>query len=130
GSLAGRSGVTEPATVAALGRSERGVGLLDPATAREAGNRVSEFGDVGWGDSNYHRGGRHLHPFDWVRLQEPGHEHLDTHSIRDGERKRREEVLLIEGHVAPWQAVYAEVNLVWCRSEVAVWVVSHRKGLI
>src|SRR5207302_8396964 len=102
GSLAGRGRVAEPVTVAALGRSGGGVGLLDPARAREEGDRVSELGDVGWSNSNHHCGGGLLYPFDWVRLQEPGCEDLDTHSIQDGEAKRREEVLLVGGHVAPW----------------------------
>ena len=112
GGFADVSRVAEPVTVAALGRSGRGVGLFDPAGVREEGDRVSKFGDVGWGDSNYHRGGRLLCPFDGIRLQEPGYEDLDTHSIRDGEGERREEVLLVGGHVAPWQVVYGEVDLV------------------
>src|SRR5207302_621737 len=106
------------------------MGLLDPAGAREEGDRVSEFGDVGRGNSNHHRGGGLLHPFYWVMLQEPGCKDLDTDGIRDGEGECREEILLVGGHVAPWQAVYGEVNLVWGRSEGAVWVVSHGKGLI
>ena len=97
GSLAGRGRVAKPVTVTALRRSGRGVGLLDLARAREQGDRVCEFGDVCWGDSNYHRCGMLLRPFDWVRLQEPGCEDLDPHSIRDGEGERREEVLLSGG---------------------------------
>ena len=83
GCLAGRDGVAKPVAVVVLGGSGRGVGLFDPMGAREEGDRISEFGDISWGDSNYHRGGGLLHPFDWVRLQEPGCEDLDTHSIRD-----------------------------------------------
>src|SRR5207237_6222728 len=118
--LAGGRGVAKPVAVAALGRSGRGVGFLNPTGAGEEGDRVSELGDVGRGYSNHHRGGGLFLPFAWVRLQEPGREDLDAHSIRDGEGECREEVLLVLGHIAPWQAVYGEADLVWGWSEGAV----------
>src|SRR5437588_996505 len=105
------------------------MGLLDLAGAREEGDRVSELGDVGRGDSNHHQSGGLLRPFDWVRLQEPGCEDRNTHRIRDGEGEHREVVLLVRGHVPPWQAVYGKFDLVWGRFEGAVRVVSHGEGL-
>src|SRR5207237_9854975 len=102
----------------------RGVGLFDPAGAREEGDRVSELGDVCRGDSHHHRCGGLLRPFDWVRLEEPGCEDLDAHSIRDWEGESREEVLLVGGHVAPWQVMYSQVDLIWGVSEGAVRVVA------
>src|SRR5205807_963404 len=100
--------------------------------AGEKRDRVSEFGDVGWGDSNNHRGGGLFCPFGRVRLQEPGGKYFDAHGIRDGEGQCREKIFLVGGHVlvACGQAVYGEVDLVWGRSKGAMGVVSYREGLV
>src|SRR5205807_5293101 len=86
--------------------------------------------DVGRKNCKHDGGGCFFCLFDWVSWYEFIFFFQAEDGIRDGEGECREEVLLVGGHVAPWQAVYGEVDLVWGRSEGAVWVVSHGEGLI
>jgi hypothetical protein len=122
--------MAEPVAVAALGGPGGGVGFLDSASAGEEGDGGTEFGDVTWSDSDYHRGGGLLRSFDWVRLQEPGREDGNTYGIRDGKGEGRKEVLLIGRHVASGEAMYGKVDLIRSGPEGAVGVVSHGEGLV